>query len=85
MADKLCNDFPVSNTVLVLYVFAHVFLIQATSYDLHGAGREGEGEKTREKTGGRGNTAAGHMGEIHHPHQTPGTNSSILTLLSVKM
>lgn len=47
-------------------------LFQASSNDIHGEGGEREAEKTREKTWRWGNFAAGHMGEVHHPHQTPG-------------
>lgn len=76
-----CNSdfFTDSNAVLVLLhlcLYIVFCFVQATSHDLHGAGREGEGEKAREKIGGRGNAAAGHMGEVHHPHQTPGKTAA---------
>lgn len=64
------NHFPC--TLHLGYSIYCTFLLQATSHDLHGAGRQREGEEAREKTGGWGDTATGDLGEVHHPHQAPG-------------
>lgn len=38
---------------------------QAAPYDVPRAGGEGEGEEEGEEAGGRGDHAAGHLGQIH--------------------